>query len=41
METIVLPAQFDYFLDAYWFCRKNNINEDRIHKVSFKVWEVV
>ena len=41
MSKIALPAQFDFFLDAYWFCQKNKISTERIEKVSFKVWKVV
>jgi hypothetical protein len=32
--------QFDFFLEAYQYCRSNNIPKDKIIRKSWKIWIV-
>lgn len=34
-------VEFEFYLDAWLYCRANNIPMTKVHKVSFKMWKVV
>lgn len=40
VEFTMSEKLFTYYLDAWNYCRKHDINIKRIKKVNFKTWEI-